>query len=376
MEPFFSTSELSVGYNGKPLIHDIEMRLAKGRILALIGPNGSGKSTILKTITKYLTSLHGTVFIGGRELSAMTSGELARQVSVVLTTRMKTECLTCEDVVETGRYPYTGKLGILSPQDHIAVENAMALVHATELRNQNFMQISDGQRQRVLLARAIAQEPEIIVLDEPTTFLDIHYKLELMGILQMLARDKGIAVIVSLHELDMAQRIADDVLCVKGETIADYGAAEDIFREDLIRDLYDLDNGSFNPLFGSLEMAKPTGEPRLFVIAGGGTGISVYRMLQKKRIPFITGILHENDVDYQVAKALASEVIAECAFQSITDETFHIACDKLATCTEVQNCLTEYGEMNRHNEALYKKALQNGCTSVSYIGDNLNQYGK
>ena len=364
MEAFFSTSELSVGYNGKPLIHDIEMRLAKGRILTLIGPNGSGKSTILKTITKYLESLHGTVFIGGRALSAMTSGELAQQVSVVLTARMKTERMTCEDVVETGRYPYTGKLGILSTRDHVAVENAMALVHATALRDQSFMQISDGQRQRVLLARAIAQEPQIIVLDEPTTFLDIHYKLELMDILRMLARDKGIAVIVSLLELDMAERIADDVRCVKGETIAHYGAAEDIFQEDLIHELYDLDNGSFNPLFGSLEMAKPTGEPRLFVIAGGGTGIPAYRLLQQRRIPFITGILHENDVDYQVDKALASEVIAERAFQSISDGTFQLACDKLGDCTAVLNCLDEYGEMNLRNKVLLEKALTRGCRKI------------
>ena len=368
MEPFFFTSGLAVGYDGKALIREIEMRLEKGRILALIGPNGSGKSTILKTITKYLESLRGAVTIGGRTLTAMTNNELARQVSVVLTARMKPERMTCEEVVETGRYPYTGRLGILSPRDHLAVEEAMALAHAAQLRERNFMQISDGQRQRVLLARAIAQEPELIVLDEPTTFLDIRYKLELMEILRMLARDKGVAVIISLHELDMAQRIADDVLCVKGETIARYGPAEEIFRGDLIHELYGLDNGSFNPLFGSLEMAKPEGEPRLFVIAGGGTGIPVYRLLQKKRIPFVTGILHENDVDYQVAGALSSGVIAERAFRPISDETFRRACQALSACSEICNCLLEYGEMNRANKALFETALRNGCKAVAIDG--------
>lgn len=365
MEHFFSTDGLTVGYDGRPLIKGIELRLDKGRILALIGPNGGGKSTILKTITKYLESLHGTVYLDGRALSRMSDGELARQLSVVLTQRMKTENMTCLDVVETGRYPYTGGLGILSHKDHFHVEEALALVHATDLRDLNFLQISDGQRQRVMLARAIAQEPEIIVLDEPTTFLDIRYKLELMELLRMLARERGISVIVSLHELDMAQRVADDVLCVKGETIEHYGSAEDIFHEDLICELYDLDKGSFNPLFGSLEMDCPAGEPQVFVIAGGGTGIPVYRKLQKKQIPFITGILHENDVDYQVAGKLASTVISERSFMPISDAAFVQAKELLSSCERVINCVKEYGEMNSRNHELLEWAKHIGCREVS-----------
>lgn len=365
MDDFFCTKQLTVGYNGKPLIKDIEMRLQKGRILVLIGPNGSGKSTILKTLTKHLALLHGVVYINGQSTAEMSDNDLAKQISVVLTERLKTERMNCREVVETGRYPYTGKLGILSPQDHQEVELAMQLVNATELSELDFMRISDGQRQRVLLARAICQKPEIIVLDEPTTFLDIRYKLELMENLRSLAQDRGIAVILSLHELDIAQRIADDVMCVKGETISHYGSAEDIFRQEFIYELYDLHNGSFNPLFGSLELPKPTGKAKLFVIAGGGTGIPVYRILQKKRIPFITGILHENDVDYQVAKDLACEVITEKSFERISDATFEHALKKIKGCDMVLNCLTEYGEMNRRNKELLEQARHLGCRIVA-----------
>ncbi len=358
MNEFFFTHKLTVGYGKKPLIRDIEIRLQKGRILTLIGPNGSGKSTILKTITKYLSCVAGTVYIDGRSIADMTNRDLAHQVSVVLTQRLRTELLTCREVVETGRYPYTGRLGILSGEDKVQVRKAMELVHVLDLAERDFSAISDGQRQRVLLARAICQEPEIIVLDEPTSFLDIRYELELLNILRTMAQERGIAVIMSLHELDLAQRVSDDVLCVKGETITHYGTAQEIFKKDLIEPLYDLTEGSYNPLFGSLEMRRIEGRPEVFVIAGGGTGVETYRTLQKKRIPFATGILHENDVDYQVAKDLASQVIAEKAFERIADATFQQAVECVRACGNVLNCLTNYGELNARNRALYMVTRQ------------------
>ncbi len=367
MDYFFSTKQLTVGYNGKPLIKDIEIRLPKGRILTLIGPNGSGKSTILRSITKHLKSIAGTVYIGGRSISDMTDRDLSYRVSVMLTERLRTELMTCEEIVETGRYPYTGALGILSANDRVAVREAMALVNVTALCDRDFMQVSDGQRQRVLLARAICQKPEILVLDEPTSYLDIRYELELLDILRDMAQQRGIAVIVSLHDLNLAQRVSDDVLCVKGEYISHYGSAKEIFRRELIRELYDLKDGSYNPLFGSVEMKRPGGEPRLFVIAGGGTGVEVYRALQKKRIPFITGILHENDVDYQVARDLASSVITEKSFRAISDASYARALEKLHSCDTVLNCLAEYGETNLRNRALFEGAKALGCKAIEDI---------
>ena len=133
------------------------------------------------------------------------------------------ELMRCEEVVESGRFPYTGRLGILSDYDHKQVAEAMELVHVTELADRNFNCISDGQRQRVMLARAICQEPDILVLDEPTSFLDIRHKLELLSILKDLVRQKNLAVILSLHELDLAQKISDFVVCIKDDHIDRYG---------------------------------------------------------------------------------------------------------------------------------------------------------
>lgn len=364
MAPFFETHGLTVGYGGVPLIRDIEIGLDRGRILTLIGPNGSGKSTVLKSITKQLKSICGTVYIGQRSIDDMSGRDLSRQVAVVLTDQPKTELMTCRDVVATGRYPYTGMLGILSGEDQGKVQSAMELVNAWDFRDRDFTEISDGQRQRVLLARAICQEPRIIVLDEPTSFLDVRYKLELLNLLRAMAREKNMTVIMSLHELDLAQKVSDFVMCVKGETVVRFGSPGEIFQKALITDLYNLTNGSYNPFFGSFEMERPPGDAQVFVIAGGGTGIPEYRALQKKRIPFATGILHENDIDYQLARDLANEVFSERGFRRIGDSVYQNALERLRTCRAVVNCLTSYGEMNDRNRELFEKARSMGVRVV------------
>ena len=211
-EYYFHLDQLTVGYNGKPLIDQIQVGIHKGEIVTLIGPNGSGKSTILKSITRQLKILGGKVLYEENDLHKLSYKELSTRMAVVLTERMRPELMTCHDIVATGRYPYTGRLGILSREDEDKVDEAMRIVHAEELGSRDFNAISDGQRQRVLLARAICQEPEIIVLDEPTSFLDIRHKLELLSILRSMAIEQGITVIMSLHEIDLAQKIADQIL--------------------------------------------------------------------------------------------------------------------------------------------------------------------
>ena len=359
-EYFVYTDKMTVGYNGVPLIKDIEIRLKKGEILTLIGPNGAGKSTILKSITRQLSLSAGTVYIDQKSIKEMTEKDTAKKMAVVLTERIRPELMTCEDVVNTGRYPYTGRLGILSEEDHQKVREAMKLVHASELADCDFSAISDVQRQRVLLARAICQEPEIIILDEPTSFLDIRHKLELLTILKDMVSQKNVAVIMSLHELDLAQKISDQVICVHGSAIERYGEPEDIFTSEYIKKLYGVTKGSYNADFGCLELEPARGEPEVFVIAGNGSGIPVFRKLQRKGIPFAAGVLHENDVDCQVAKALAVEVVTEKAFCEISDSTLEQARALMHRCKKVICCLKEYGTINEKNRLLQEEAEKNG----------------
>lgn len=357
---YFTAGQMSVGYDGVPLIREIEIRLRRGEILTLIGPNGAGKSTILKSITGQLPLLCGTLNLGGRPVERMTEKELSREMAVVLTQRIRPELMTCREVAATGRYPYTGRFGFLSKEDERAVEEAMRLVHISELSEKEFLRVSDGQRQRVMLARAICQEPKILILDEPTSYLDIKYKLEFLSVLQKLTREKGLSVIMSLHELDLAQRVSDRLLCVKGEWIDRCGAPEEIFKENYINRLYEIKEGSYDEASGRAELPAASGKPELFVISGGGSGTCVYRRLQRMGIPFSTGILWENDIDFPAARALAVKVIAQKAFERVKRETREEARAELGRCKGAICCLTEFGELNQENRELMEEAKSQG----------------
>ena len=361
-EYYFHLDHLTVGYDKKPLIKDICIGIEKGEIVTLIGPNGSGKSTILKSITRQLKLVGGNVEFDGKNLHELSFRELSTKMAVVLTERMKPELMTCHDIVATGRYPYTGRLGMLTREDEEKVEKAMRAVHAEELGGRDFNAISDGQRQRVLLARAICQEPEVIILDEPTSFLDIRHKLELLAILRRMAKEKGITVIMSLHEIDLAQKIADKIICVKGDTISHFGKPEDIFEENMIKELYEINNGFFDPLFGSIELPKPDGEAKTFVICGNGTGIPIFRQLQKEHTPFIAGILYTNDVDYRLARLLASKVITEEPFMEISEEAFQKAQKAMKSCERIICTAVPVGSCNKRLGELIDAATKSGKT--------------
>lgn len=253
MSGFLETEKLSVGYDGKPLIRDVCLQVQRGKIVTLIGPNGSGKSTILKTIVGQLSKVSGTVLLEGTPMERCGQKEIAKRMAILMTERIHPELMTCYDVVSTGRYPYTGALGLLGKEDKRVVEESLELVHGRDMADRPFDAISDGQRQRILLARALCQTPEIIVLDEPTSYLDIRYKLELLTILKTMVREKNLAVLMSLHELDLAQRVSDTVVCVSGDRIDRMGPPEEIFSNDYIARLYHMEPGKYDPCFDTLE---------------------------------------------------------------------------------------------------------------------------
>ena len=359
-ENYFRTEALNVGYDGNILINDININIEQGQIFTLIGPNGSGKSTILKSITKHLKTISGKVYVQDKTIHDMSYRELSTRIAVVLTDRLKPELMTCYELVATGRYPYTGRLGILTKEDEIKVEEAMHMVHAYDLRDRLFTAISDGQKQRILLARAICQEPEIIVLDEPTSFLDIKHKIGLLNILRKMAKEKNITIVMSLHEIDLAQKISDVIMCVKGDHITECGTPDEIFKEDVINDLYDIEGGHFNVELGSVELKKPEGEPEVFVIAGAGCGIKTFRSLQRSGTAFATGILYEHDIDYVVAKSLATKVVTAKPFTHISNETLEEAKALMDSCEKVIYTLEDMEECPKALLELLDKAKKEG----------------
>ena len=245
---YCETQALAIGY-GAPLLRDIALHAERGKILALIGPNGAGKSTLLKTLAAQLPTQGGAVLLDGQNLAAYTPNARARKLALMLPHTARTELTTCFDVAAAGRYPYTGRLGVLSAADKQQVRAALELVQAAPLADRDFTKISDGQRQRVLLARAVCQQPEILLLDEPTSFLDAKGKAELMAILQTLAHGKNVAIIVTLHELELAQKLADAVVCVAPSGVSGVLTPQEAFAEQNIRRLFDLTAEQYAMLF-------------------------------------------------------------------------------------------------------------------------------
>jgi iron complex transport system ATP-binding protein len=226
------TRNLAVGYRTRrtrrAVLERVNLSVRSGELVCLLGPNGIGKSTLLRTLARMQPALWGTVELGGADLRSITHAELARRLGVVLTERVVVEALPVRRVVELGRYPHSGWSGRLTGQDRRVVDWSIDAVGARHLAGRDFSRLSDGERQRVMIARALAQEPVLLMLDEPTAFLDVPSRVEVMGLLRQLTREGPLAVVVSTHDLELALRTADVVWLVMpgGEVMA--GAPEDV----------------------------------------------------------------------------------------------------------------------------------------------------
>lgn len=241
---------VSVGYQKKELMRDINFSLEKGEILALIGPNGAGKSTLLKTGAGLLEPLFGKVFIKEKELPAYRRSDLAKLMSVMLTGKVTSEYDTCFDVVRVGRFWYTDMFGRLTDADRQAIDRAMELIGVSDLKDRQFSKLSDGQRQRVLLARAIVSDPEILILDEPTSYLDMGYKTEFFDVLRSYVAGKSACVLISMHEIELARKVADKVVCITNDNRIDrIGKPSEVLTSEYLEHLFSMSDGKYKEYY-------------------------------------------------------------------------------------------------------------------------------
>lgn len=202
-------SNVSIGYKSLTAVSDISCSLESSMLTCLVGNNGVGKSTLLNTISGFQRPLSGTVLFDSKDLYSLNTNSIAKCVSVVLTDRIFFDNLSVFDVVSMGRTPYNGILGSLSDRDLASIDNAIFLTGIGHLRNRLANELSDGERQKVMIAKAIAQETPVILLDEPSAFLDYQSKIELMNLLRKLAHEQGKSILLSSHDLDIVSKTAD-----------------------------------------------------------------------------------------------------------------------------------------------------------------------
>lgn len=359
-QPIIEVRDLCVGYKNRSVLRDLSFTCRSGEFISLLGPNGAGKTTLLRTLSRHLPPQAGDIRVQGRPLEHLSAMELARIMAVVLTEKIAPPLFTVFEFVAIGRYPHTDSLGRLAAKDRVAVTSALAAVHALDLADRPFADLSDGERQKVLMARALAQEPQVLLLDEPTIHLDLKHRVEVMAILRDLCRSKGITVIASLHDVDVAAKVSDRVALIRDGGIMAWGPPETVLGGQAVTTLYEFDKAEFNRHLGGIELKSGGNRGRAFVVGGMGSGALVYRLLAKKDFAIATGVVHSNDLDCFVARSLGAECVAVGPMEKINGAALEQARMLLADCDLVVDSGFPVGPVNEANLALLQTALDCG----------------
>lgn len=263
------TLELTTGYwlrrnVARPISQRLNLRLPAGRLVCLMGPNGAGKSTLLRTLAGMQAPLEGEVRLMGESLRHLSVEDRAKRLSIVLTERLEADAMRGIDLVALGRTPHTAWTGRLSAHDHERIEWALAQVGAQALADSLVNQLSDGQRQKLMIARALAQETPLILLDEPTAYLDLPRRIEILRLLRQLARDTQRAILLSTHDLDLALRAADELWLMSAEGEMSMGVPEDSILDGTLARIFESDGVHFDTASGTFRMNRsPRGHVRL-----------------------------------------------------------------------------------------------------------------
>ncbi|RLD62769.1 MAG: ABC transporter ATP-binding protein [Bacteroidetes bacterium] len=262
MRALMETRKLSIGYRlekgVKVLGENFNLNLDKGSFVALLGPNGSGKSTLIKTLSGLLQTLEGEVLIDGINLKKINKAQRARKISVVLTDPIYTQGLSVFDVVSLGRFPYTNWLGKLTDKDEAIIQESLELVDMHLFKHRKLLTLSDGEKQRVMIAKALAQQSEIVILDEPTAHLDLINRVEIMKLLQKLAHEQERAILISTHELDLAMQSADVLWLMREDKQISVGAPEDLILNNSMQEVFAKSSVDFDHLTGMFKIKHET----------------------------------------------------------------------------------------------------------------------
>lgn len=258
----FEVKSLHAGYDGKTIIENLTVNLKKGAITTIIGENGCGKSTLLKTLGRILHPMSGEVYVQGKNVHRTDTREIARIIGLLPQSPKAPSGLSVEEVVEYGRFPHKHKNSKLTPEDRKVIDSALEKTNLLELRTRSINNLSGGQRQRVWIAMVLAQQTDIILLDEPTTYLDMAYQLEVLNLVKSLNREQNVTVIMVLHDINLASRFSDELIMMRsGRIIAQGPPAETMIPENL-KKVFDVDAtlitlpGSSTPVCVSYEVFR------------------------------------------------------------------------------------------------------------------------
>lgn len=353
--PLLDVDGVTFGYDRQPLLYNVGMQVKAGEIIGLLGPNGSGKTTLLRLVSGVLRPQAGNIYLQGRDLRQWGRRAVAQRIAVVPQSLHMPFAFTVEQMVSLGRTPFINFLGAFSKRDQSVVLDAMHATDVERIAAHTFNELSGGEQQRVLIAMALAQEPLLLLLDEPTTHLDIRYQIEVLELSRQLNRERGVTVIAAMHDLNLAARYFSRLLLFQRGIVADASPAE-VLEPGLLNRVYGVqvqvgimrgsEYLSVTPPGNKASESDQLTQPRVHIMAGGGSGELLMRALADARIPFSAGVLNIGDSDHTLALRLAGNVITEQPYAPISPTAIEHLRDSLARVSLLIICPMPIGPGN------------------------------
>lgn len=370
-----SADNISAGYNGAMVLKGVSVDLGESDFLGLIGPNGSGKTTLLRAMSRALPPASGFVTLDDRDIYSIPAREFARRVAVVPQDVLVAFDFTVLEIVLMGRSPRLGRFSIEGSRDVEIAMAALAQTGTEHLKDRSLNALSGGERQRVMVARALAQEPEILLLDEPTSHLDISFQFEIMDLVKSLNIEKNLSVMAVLHDLNLASQYCGRLVMIGGGVVCAEGAPEEVITSDNIRSVYGAEvwvrrHPTTNRPYviagvkprSHVPPAKFDTPPRVHVIGGGGTAAPILAKLVRRGYHVTSGVLSEGDADHEVAEALDIACVNQPRFTQITPalEREHAALIEKADVVVLTDVPIGHGNLSNVQAAL--DAVSSGKT--------------
>jgi iron complex transport system ATP-binding protein len=317
-------------YGAVKVIDGMAFSIKQGCFAGIIGPNGSGKSTLLRCISRALKPVRGTVLLEGESLYKMSPREAARKMAVVPQETAVNFPFTVEEIIMMGRSPHLGRFQAEGKRDYEITGRSMDLTNTRHLAGRQVTAISGGERQRVIIAKALAQEPELILLDEPTSHLDINQQVEILSLLQRMNREGGLTILAVFHDLNLAAQFCDLMILMQKGKAYRVGKPEDVLTVDSIKEVYGTRvlikkhpvTGRPTVFLLTRREGEVPGKGRIHVVCGGGAGAAVLGLLAEHGFAVTAGVLNMGDIDWETAKFLELEMTEEAPFSDISDRSY------------------------------------------------------
>jgi iron complex transport system ATP-binding protein len=382
-----SVNALSFSFGDVHVLKGLSFEVHQGEFFGIMGPNGSGKTTLLRCLTKFLPTDDGMVLVGAKSLNDLSPAQMARTFAVVPQSSATDFPFTVFDVVMMGRIPHLGsRLSGETKRDVDIVHQAMARTDTLQFSKRIYSELSGGERQRTVIARAIAQKPEVLLLDEPTVYLDISGQIEIMDLIRKLNKEEGITVVAVLHDVNLAARYCDRIALLNDGVVESIGPPKEVLTPETIQSVYGIEVViRKDPFTQSVYVMPRTSVPsvhrhgtRVHVISGGGTGGPIMKALHDQGYSVSTGVVNALDDDFESARDLHIPVAAEVPFSQVSEEAHSENLRLISESSFVVVSSFPVGPGNFRNLEAARTALESGkkvfivrpkdVTGIDFVG--------